>query len=69
MARINRLPKNSRVKGKKQCKCLSCEQAWRYKFHDGSIMLVCGDEGCFLNCERCAGGLTCGSRGQAAAVI
>lgn len=49
---INRSMKNVRTKGKKPCKCLSCDQKHIETFQELTI-LVCGDEACFMECDRC----------------
>ncbi len=49
---LNRPLKNTKAKAKPPCKCLTCAKTWREHYED-LTMLVCGEEACFLDCERC----------------
>jgi len=44
--------KNSKSKAKTTCKCLRCEKPTQEKY-EGKIILTCGDEACYLNCDTC----------------
>lgn len=44
--------KNSRTKAKSPCKCLTCAKTWSERYED-LTMLVCGEEACFMDCDRC----------------
>ena len=49
---FNRPMKNRRSHAKAPCKCLTCAKPIREEF-EGLTILVCEDEACFLECDRC----------------
>jgi len=49
---LNRPMKNAKTRAKTPCKCLTCAKPIREEF-EGLTILVCEDEACFLDCNRC----------------
>ena len=44
--------RHSKSKAKTPCKCLRCGKASREKY-DGKEMLICKDEACDMQCDKC----------------